>query len=72
MSEKETQDEIDATQAHLEEKVAQLKELVMDKVEAVEEPLVWLRDNAWKVLLGAGAAFLLYSLMRPRDRAPTL
>jgi hypothetical protein len=61
---KTTQADLDAAQAGLEDKLGQLKELVMDKVETVERPFQWLADNAHVLLLGVGLGIVLLSLMR--------
>ena len=64
---KDTQADLDEAQASLESNVAQLKELVMDKVETVERPFQWLHDNIGPVLIGVGAAIVLMSIARRND-----
>ena len=61
MSEEETQKDLDAAQADLELKVGQLKELLTEKVEAVTKPVEWLAENAWLILIAAGAVMVLMS-----------
>ena len=65
--EKDTQADLDEAQADLEAKIGQLKDLVMDKVETVERPFQWLYDNAWLLLIGAGAGLVLVSILRRDD-----
>jgi len=64
---KDTQVDLDAAQAGLEDKLGQLKELVMDKVETVERPFQWVADNAHLLLLGAGLGIVLLSLFGRED-----
>lgn len=65
--EKRTQADLDQAQADLEDKIGQLKELVMDKVETVEKPFQWLIDNLPAVLVGAGVGIVLLSLLGRDD-----
>ena len=63
----DTQTDLDEAQASLEANVAQLKELVMDKVEQVERPFQWLYDNVGPLLIGLVAAIMLRSFLRGND-----
>jgi hypothetical protein len=63
MSDQDAQKDLDAAQADLENKVGQLKELLTDKVEAVEKPVAWLAENAWLVLIVGGLSIAALSFL---------